>query len=100
MLMIQYVVNSLISLYTVVIFVMVILSWLINFNVVNRHNQFVDMVYRTCLALTEPLLRPIRNMLPSMGGLDLSPIVLLIGLNAVQAGLNHYIFTPMISAGL
>ncbi len=100
MLMIQYIFNSVISIYTLVIFVMVIMSWLISFNVVNRHNQFVDMVYRTCVALTEPLLRPIRNVLPSMGGLDISPIVLLIGMNALQAGLNHYVFNPMIRSGL
>jgi YggT family protein len=45
--------------------------------------------------LTEPLLRPIRNMLPNLGGIDISPIVLLIGLNALQIGVNAYIFRPL-----
>ena len=100
MVMIAFIVNQVASLYTLVIFVTVILSWLISFNVINRHNQFVDAVWRACTALTEPLLRPIRNALPSMGGLDLSPIVLLIGISALQRGLNHYVFSPMISSGL
>ena len=100
MAMIAYIVNALINLYVLIIFVTVILSLLISFNVVNRHNQFVDMIYRTGLSLTEPLMRPVRNMLPAMGGIDISPIIVLIGLRAVQIGLNHYIFGPMVGAGL
>jgi len=97
--MLQYIFNSLISLYIMVIFVSVVMSWLIGFNVINRHNKFVDMVWRTVNNLTEPALRPIRNMLPSMGGIDISPIILLIGLNALQIGANHYIFGPAVRSG-
>ena len=100
MAVIAYIVNSAISLYIYVIFISVIMSWLIAFNVINRHNQFVDMIWRTVNGLTEPLLRPIRNFLPSMGGVDISPIVLLIGLNALKIGLNTYIFYPALSRGL
>jgi len=57
----------------------VILSWLIAFNIINMNNQFVYQVYTTLDRLLEPMLRPIRSFLPNMGGLDLSPIVLLIG---------------------
>jgi YggT family protein len=71
-------IDAILQLYILVVFIMVIMSWLLAFNVVNRHNRFVDMVWRTLLALTEPLLRPIRNMLPSMGGIDISPLVLLL----------------------
>lgn len=95
MLVISYIFNAAIQLYILVVFVTVIMSWLIGFNVINRHNKFVDAVWRTCLGLTEPLLRPIRNMLPSLGGIDISPIVLLIGLNALQIGVNAYIFRPL-----
>ncbi|MEZ5920102.1 MAG: YggT family protein [Parvularculaceae bacterium] len=95
MLVISYIFNAVIQLYIFVVFVAVIMSWLISFNVINRHNQFVDAVWRTCLALTEPLLRPIRNMLPSMGGIDISPIILLIALNAFQIGVNAYILRPL-----
>ncbi|MEL6361670.1 MAG: YggT family protein [Pseudomonadota bacterium] len=99
MAMIQFLVNQIIGLYILVIFVSIILSWLVSFNVVNRHNQFVDAVGRTCQALTEPLLQPIRSMLPAMGGIDLSPVFLIIGLQAVQIGLNRYVFFPAMNAG-
>ena len=72
-------INAILQIYTLVIFVTVIMSWLLTFNVINRHNQFVDAVWRTLTGLTEPLLRPIRNMLPSLGGIDISPLVLLLG---------------------
>ncbi|MGE0409909.1 MAG: YggT family protein [Amphiplicatus sp.] len=100
MAVIAYIFNAVAQLYIVVIFVSVIMSWLIAFNVINRHNQLVDAIWRTCLALTEPLLRPIRNMLPSLGGLDISPIILLIGISAVRYGMNYYVFDPMIRQGL
>ncbi|HBS34730.1 MAG TPA: YggT family protein, partial [Parvularcula sp.] len=80
MLVISYLFNAVIQLYSFVLIIAVILSWLIGFNVVNRHNQLVDALWRTCTALTEPLLRPIRNMLPNMGGIDISPIILILGL--------------------
>lgn len=95
MVVISYIFNAVIQLYTLVVFATVIMSWLIGFNVINRHNQLVDAIWRTCLAMTEPLLRPIRNILPNMGGLDISPIVLLIGLKALQLGVNVYILRPL-----
>ncbi len=73
-------IDAILQLYTLVVFVMVVMSWLVGFNVINRHNQFVDMVWRTLIALTEPVLRPIRRMLPSLGGLDISPLVLLLAI--------------------
>ena len=73
-------IDAILQLYIFVIFAMVIMSWLIGFNVINRHNRFVDMVWRTLIALTEPFLRPIRNLMPSLGGLDLSPLVLLFAI--------------------
>ena len=72
-------IDAILQLYTFVVFGMVIMSWLLAFNVVNRHNQFVDMIWRTLMALTEPVLGPIRRTMPSLGGLDLSPIILLLG---------------------
>ncbi|GJL91907.1 YggT family protein [Hyphococcus sp.] len=72
-------IDAILSIYSLVVFIMVIMSWLISFNVINRHNQFVDMVWRTVVALTEPALGPIRRAMPNLGGIDLSPIVLLLG---------------------
>ena len=73
-------IDAILQLYTLVVFIMVIFSWLLTFNVINRHNQFIDMVWRTLIALTEPVLGPIRRMMPSLGGIDISPIVLLLGI--------------------
>jgi len=61
-----------------VFLIMIIMSWLINFNVINTRNDFVAAVWRVVNAITEPILKPIRRLLPSMGGLDLSPIVVFV----------------------
>jgi len=95
MLVISYLFNAVIQLYSFVLIVTVILSWLIGFNVINRHNQLVDAIWRTCTALTEPLLRPIRSILPNMGGIDISPIILILGINALQIGVNSYVLNPL-----
>jgi YggT family protein len=67
-----------IDLYIWVVIAGAILSWLIAFNVVNTQNRFVysvaDMLYR----LTEPALRPIRKVLPNLGGIDISPVILIL----------------------
>ena len=67
-----------IDLYIWVVIASAILSWLVAFNVVNTNNRFVlsiaDMLYR----LTEPPLRPIRNILPNLGGIDISPVILIL----------------------
>ncbi|WP_267394790.1 YggT family protein [Sphingomonas sp. GC_Shp_1] len=61
-----------------IIFVQFILSLLITFNVINTSNQFVRALYDGLERLTEPMYRPLRRVLPSAGGLDLSPMVVLI----------------------
>jgi YggT family protein len=55
-----------------------VLSWLIAFNVVNTRNQVVAMVGDFLYRITEPALRPIRNMLPNLGGIDISPVILIL----------------------
>ena len=74
----------LIDLYIWVFIISAILSWLTAFNVVNTGNRFVYMVTNTLYRLTEPLLRPIRRYMPDLGGLDISPLVAIIGLIFVQ----------------
>ncbi len=70
----------LIKAYIWVIIIGVILSWLIAFNVVNTHNRFVFLVQDITSRLTEPALRPIRRVLPNLGGIDISPIFLILAL--------------------
>lgn len=67
-----------------IVIVQVILSWLVNFQVLSLRNQLVAQVWDGLNRLLEPLYRPIRRVLPDMGGIDLAPLVLLIGIYAVQ----------------
>jgi len=62
----------------------VIMSWLVAFNVVNLQNQFVRSLYHGINGMVEPLLAPIRRILPTAGGIDFSPIVLLIVVQVLQ----------------
>ena len=71
-------ISTVITLYSYCLLAVVILSWLISFNVVNLHNKFVYNVNNILNRLTEPALRPIRNVLPNFSGLDLSPIALFL----------------------
>ena len=74
------IISMVISLYVWIIIIGAILTWLVNFNVVNTSNQLVYMVGNFCYRLTEPALRPIRRFMPNLGGIDLSPVVLILGL--------------------
>ncbi|MDO8837671.1 MAG: YggT family protein [Parvibaculum sp.] len=69
---------SAITLYVWIIVIGVVLSWLVAFNVINTHNRFVYTVVDTINRLTEPALRPIRNLLPNLGGIDISPVILIL----------------------
>ena len=68
----------LISLLIWIIIGSAILSWLIAFNVVNPYNQFVRSLWDLFHRVTEPMLRPIRRLLPDMGGIDISPVILIL----------------------
>lgn len=88
-------ISYLITLYTYVIIAGVILSWLMAFGVVNPYNQTVRAIWQALNAVTEPLLRPIRNMLPNLGAIDLSPLVLLLACFFIQ-GLIERVLIPAI----
>lgn len=75
-----------------IIIIQAVMSWLIAFNVVNTRNQFVSTIWDMLYRVTEPLLRPIRNMLPQMGGLDLSPIVLLLIIFFIERVIVLYLY--------
>lgn len=72
--------STAITLYIYILVISAVLSWLVAFNVVNMRNRFVYTVGDILARLTEPALRPIRRVLPNLGGIDLSPVVLILGL--------------------
>jgi YggT family protein len=75
---------TIIDLYWWVVIAMAVMSWLIAFDVVNTRSRAVYSLWSALNALTEPVLRPIRSVLPSFGGLDISPIVLLLALQFLR----------------
>ena len=75
-----WLVHAVITLYIWILIAAAVLSWLVAFNVVNRYNPTVRMIGDMLFRLTEPLLRPIRSVLPSLGGLDISPVILILAL--------------------
>ena len=78
-----------IDLYIWVVIISAILSWLVAFNVVNSYNKLIATVGEVLYRLTEPVLRPIRRILPTLGGVDLSPIVLILILIFAQMVLGN-----------
>jgi YggT family protein len=80
------------QIYTYIIIIVAIMSWLIAFNVINVYNNVVRTIWNALNAITEPLLKPIRNVLPAMGGLDISPVILLLLIFLLQDVIARYIY--------
>jgi YggT family protein len=78
-------ISYLITLYTYIVIASVILSWLFAFNVINAYNPFVRALWNALRAVTEPLLQPIRRFMPDLGGIDISPVILLLACFFVQS---------------
>jgi YggT family protein len=82
--MLSQIVGYLISIVIVLVIVQFVLSLLVAFNVVNMQNNWVAAIWRSINALLEPLLRPIRRVMPDTGAIDFSPLVLIVLLNIVN----------------
>ncbi len=89
---IHYLLDTLLWLFLIAVIISVILSWLVQFGVINRSNPFVGQVGESLYKLTEPALRPIRNALPDLGGIDISPIILIVGIEFARHVLSAWIF--------
>ncbi len=75
-----WLIDTIIDIYIWILIASAVLSWLIAFNVVNTRNQVVNSIGEFLYRVTEPVLRPIRSVLPNLGGIDISPVLLIIGL--------------------
>ena len=80
MLSLLQLIDTVINLYIWALLIFIVLSWLVQFKVINSNNRAVYLVMDFLYRITEPVLRPIRNLLPNLGGLDISPIVLVLAL--------------------
>ena len=85
-----YLISSMIGIYIWVVIIHVVISWLMAFQVINRHNQLVGSVMLMCNRLTKPALQPIRRYMPDLGGVDISPVVLLLLLYFFRNILHEY----------
>ena len=83
-------IDLVLSIYMWIVIAVVIMSWLVAFNIINRQNDIVRQVSNVLYRLTEPVLGPIRRVLPNMGGLDLSPIVVFIAIWFIRSLLWEY----------
>ena len=81
---------QLINLYTWVIIIAVVVSWLVAFGVINIHNQIARMIVQALDAVTEPVFRQVRRIVPALGGLDISPLIVLIALQFLSYVLVYY----------
>ena len=83
------IVSYLINIIVVLVIVQFVLSLLISFNVVNMHNDVVAAIWRAINAILDPILNPVRRIMPSTGSIDLSPMVVIIGLTILQIILKN-----------
>ena len=75
---VHWLIDTVLELYLWVIIASVVLSWLVAFNVINTRNALINQIGQFLYRITEPALRPIRNVLPNLGGIDISPMVLIL----------------------
>jgi YggT family protein len=78
-------ISELLNIYLVVLFITAVLSWLVAFNVVNTRHPVVSIIGDFLYRITEPLLKPIRNLVPNFGGIDISFIILFVIIWFIQA---------------
>ena len=95
MIAIFYLVLQILKLYSYVVIVNVVVSWMIAFNILNTQNRFVYSILELSYRLTDPILNKIRRFLPNLGSLDISPIILLLLIWFIEMCMKLYI-APMI----
>ena len=87
-----YIIFQILQIYKYAVIIYVILSMLISFNIINTNNRIISIVMDFLFKLIEPLLRVIRNLIPNFGAIDISPIILIIVIEAFQYIMTKYGF--------
>ena len=93
-----FIVDNLLNLLVLAIIVSAVLSWLVAFDVINLRNRFVYNVARFLDAVTRPILRPVQKVIPAIGGVDISPIIVLLVIQGIRQYLLPLVFAPIIAA--
>ena len=86
------VIDLALEIYIWIVIAAAIFSWLVAFNVVNTRNQAIGMIGEFLYRITEPVLRPIRNFLPNLGGIDISPVIVILIIIFLQSVITRYIY--------
>ena len=87
---------TVIDIYSYLVIASAIMSWLVAFNVMNPRNDIVRAIGNFLYQITEPALRPIRNILPNLGGVDISPVILLLLLWFVSSLIREYAYSLLL----
>jgi YggT family protein len=93
-----FIADNLLNLLVLAIIISAVLSWLVAFDVINLRNRFVYNVANFLDAVTRPVLRPVQKIIPAIGGVDISPIIVLLIIQGVRRFLLPLIFAPIIQA--
>lgn len=91
-------VDAIIQLLVVVLIVYVVISWLYAFDIVSRRNQFVYSVWEFCRRIVDPVLRPLRRLIPPIAGVDLSVLVLILGIQLLILPLWWWLYAVLAGA--
>ena len=91
----EFIVSSLLSLLYWAIIISAIMSWLIAFDIINLRNRFIYNVHRFLDAVTRPVLAPFQRIIPTLGGVDISPIIVLLIIVGIQRYLLPMAFAPL-----
>ena len=83
-------IDLVLSIYSWLLILSAIMSWLVAFNIINPHHRIVQVVGSALYRITEPILRPVRSVLPNLGGIDLSPVVVLLLIFFLRSLLREY----------
>ena len=86
-------VDIILELYVWLLIIWVVISWLVAFDVVNTRNRFVYLVSDFLYRITEPVLRPIRRVVPNLGGMDISPVILILGIWFTRSLMREYFWS-------
>jgi YggT family protein len=92
------IIDAILALAEFAIVVNAIMSWLVAFDVINLRNRFVYQVAHFLDAVTRPILRPFQRFIPPLGGVDITPILAIILIQAIRSALLPWIFGPIIEA--